>query len=76
MTSSAQHDDWFLAALRRAGDEDCPALGAGRQYDIAEARRMSPGERLAGLDEIMRLIESAGIPSRVEEPVRCGDLRL
>jgi hypothetical protein len=76
MTSSALHDDWFLQALRRAGDDDCPPLGADRLHDIAEARRMTPGERLAALNDIMLLVEATGVPSRVEESIACGDLRL
>ncbi len=76
MTSSAPPDDFFLAALRRAGDDDCPPLGVDRLHDIAEARGMSPAERLASLNELMMLVEGFGIPTRVEEPVLCGDVRL
>ena len=76
MTSSAPPDDWFLEALRRAGDEEGPPLGPDRLHDIAEARRMTPRERLAALNEIMLLVEATRIPPRVEEPVACGVLRL
>jgi hypothetical protein len=79
MTSSAlrdNHDDWFLDALRRAGDEDCPPLGPDRLHDIVEARRMTPGERLAALNEIMLLVETAGVPLRVEQAVECSRLQL
>lgn len=76
MTSSAPHDDPFLAALRRAGDDDCPPWSADRLYDLAEARRMSPSERLATLNEIMTLVEGFEIPDRAEKPIVCGELRL
>lgn len=76
MTSSAPQGDWFLDALRRAGDESCPPLGPDRLHDLAEARRMTPTERLATLNEIMLLVEATRIPSRVEYPVECGALRL
>jgi hypothetical protein len=76
MTSSAPPDDFFLAALRRAGDDDCPPLSADRLYDVAEARRMSPAERLATLNDIMTLVEGFGVPPRVEKPIACGKLRL
>lgn len=76
MTSSAQHDDWFLEALRRAGEEECPPLGADRLHDIAQARRLTPGERLAALNEIMLLVDATRISARVEEPIECGRLQL
>jgi hypothetical protein len=76
MTSCAQHDDWFLQALRRAGDEDCPPLSADRQRDLEAARRMTPGERLAALNEIMLLVDAMKVPARTEETVKCSVLRL
>ena len=76
MTSSAPQGDWFLDALRRAGDESCPPLGADRLHDIAEARRMTPTERLAALNEIMLLAEATRVRPRVEGPIECGALRL
>jgi hypothetical protein len=76
MTSSAPPDDFFLEALCRAGNDACPPLGADRVHDIAEARRMSPAERLATLNELMMLVEGLGIAPRVEESVSCGALRL
>jgi hypothetical protein len=76
MTSSAPQGDWFLEVLRRAGDESCPPLGADRLHEIAEARRMTPTERLATLNEIMLLAEATRNPCRVEVPVVCGALRL
>jgi hypothetical protein len=76
MTSSAQHDDWFLQALRRAGDEDCPPLRADRLHDIAEARRLTPAQRLVALNDIMLLVDATRIPARTEKPIECGTLQL
>ena len=76
MTSSAPPDDFFLEALRRAGDDTSPPLSADRLHDVAEARRMTPAERLATFNELMTLVEGLGMPARVERSVVCGELLL
>jgi hypothetical protein len=78
MTSSAPHDDWFLDALRRAGEDDCPPLRPDRLHDIAEARRMTPDQRMAALNEIMLFVEAtpARTEPRTERSIDCRNLRL
>jgi hypothetical protein len=73
---SARAQSRLMLALHRAGDDDCPPLSTDRLHDVAQARAMTPSQRLAALNDIMLLVDGMQIPPRIEEPVEHGALRL
>ena len=77
MTSSAPLSDLVLRILADAEPGSFSRLDAAARHDIEYVRGLSPGERLAALNEILLLAEAFGLPPVSTEPISLhGPLRL
>lgn len=76
MTSSRLLADLALRSLRRAAAEGAVPPDRAAQHDLDEARRMSAPERMARLNEILRMVEICGTsPSSLPLQIH-GELKL
>lgn len=76
MQSSKPLADWALHALAEVEPGSFSRLDAAAQHDLAYARSLSPGERIAALNEILLLAEAFGLPQVSREPIGNGTLLL
>lgn len=71
MTSSAPLTDSFLHFLHEAGHGSFKPTDASARHDLDSARRMSPGERLAALNELLLALTALHPPQPIsQEPIR------
>ncbi len=76
MKSSKPLAEWALRTLAEAGPGSFSRLDAAARHDLDYARGLSPGERLAALNEILLLAETFGLPPPSLEPIPHGQLLL
>ena len=76
MTSSEPLAELALRALADAEPGAFSRLDAAAQHDLEYARSLSPGGRLAALNEILLLAEAFGLPQASREPIVHGKLLL
>lgn len=76
MKSSKPPADWVLRTLAEAEPGSFSRLDAAAQHDLAYARSLSPGERIAALNEILLLAEAFGLPQPSREPIERGTFLL
>lgn len=76
MTSFAPLAEFALRSLADAEPGSFSNLDAAARHDLAYARGLSPGQRLAALNDILLLAEAFGLPPVSREPIVHGELRL
>lgn len=76
MTSSKSLAELALRTLAEAAPGSFSCLDAAARHDLDYARSLSPGERLAVLNEILLLAEAFGLPPPSREPIVHGPLLL
>ena len=76
MTSSEPLAELALRALAEAEPGSYSRLDAAARHDLDYARGLSPGERMAALNEILLLAEAFGLPPASREPIRYHELLL
>lgn len=72
MTSSRPLADLALRIVAEAEPGSFSRLDAAARHDRDYARGLSPGERLAALNEILLLAEAFGLPPASREPIARG----
>ncbi|NCT67878.1 MAG: hypothetical protein GXC76_09555 [Rhodanobacteraceae bacterium] len=76
MTSCAPLTEHVLRTLAQAERGSFSRLDAAAQHDLDYAKSLSPGQRLAALNEILLRAEALGLPPVSREPIVHGPLRL
>ena len=76
MTSSRLLADLALRSLRKAAAGGQVPLDRAAQHDLDEARRMSAAERMARLNDILRMVEMCGTSASSPPPRIHGELKL
>lgn len=76
MTSLEPLAELALRALAEAEPGSYSHLDAAARHDLDYARGLSPGERIAALNEILLFAETFGLPPASREPIRHRELRL
>ncbi len=75
-TSASPLTELALQTLHDAKRGDFMRLDAAALHDLEVARAMTPQQRLAALDALMRRAQALGPPQPNREPIQYTDIRM